>query len=82
MHQLFEAAETDALLPVDVYRLVALRNIYFVCPEIVTFVFRAAEIASCEGTTQGDPLAMPHHILAVTSNERDSGISKTSVVSR
>ena len=78
----FQNPESEAVHLVDAFnslnRLAALHNISFSCPplaQILINTYRApirmiipgnGEIASTEGTTQGDPLAMAMYALAIT----------------
>ena len=84
MHQVFNAAEDNAVLLVDasnafnsLHRLVTLHNTGILCPAFATilintyrrdadlFVLGGHRIKSMEGTTQGDPLAMPIYAIGV-----------------
>ena len=74
MTEIFKNPESEAVLLVDatnafnsLNRLAALHNITVSCPSLLVNTYRApirmiipgnGEIASTEGTTQGDPLAM------------------------
>ena len=81
IHKIFDDSTTDAVMLVDathafnaLNREVALRNIHTSFPTILTNTYRhdiplfigGETIMSQEGTTQGDPLAMPMYALAVT----------------
>ena len=75
---IFNEESTDALLLVDadnafssLNRKVLLHNIIHLCPsEIVIDHHRAClylvELKSSEGTTQGDPMAMPVYVIGIT----------------
>ena len=84
MREIYEEAETDAVLFVDasnafnsMNRAALLHNIQYLCPAMSTylrncyrvpsrlFVGSGVEVASAEGTTQGDPLAMPGYGIGI-----------------
>ena len=82
MREIFKSPESEVVLLVDATnafnRLAALHNITVCCPSLAIILantYRApirmiipgnGEIASTEGTTQGDPLAMAMYALAIT----------------
>ncbi len=67
----------------SINRIAALHNISIICPPFSQVLINSyrnqvrmvipgkGEIASCEGTTQGDPLAMAMYALAITPLIRD-----------
>ena len=78
VQHIFSSTETEAILLVDTFnsinRNVALQNVRIICPSLATILintYRKASklfmdnqaILSSEGTTQGDPLAMPFYVL-------------------
>ena len=75
-HGLIQVDANNAFNSIN--RQVLLHNIKFICPEIATFVHNCyvrparlfvtggIEIASEEGSTQGDPVAMPLYLVGVT----------------
>ena len=84
MREIYEEAETDAVLFVDasnafnsMNRAALLHNIRYLCPAMSTylqncyrnpsrlFVGEGVEVPSAEGTTQGDPLAMPGYGIGI-----------------
>ena len=84
MKEIYEEAETDAVLFVDasnafnsMNRAALLHNIKYLCPAMSTylrncyrnpsrlFVGSGVEVPSAEGTTQGDPLAMPGYGIGI-----------------
>jgi len=81
MNIIFEEENTDAVLLVDasdafnsINRIAFVHNIKSLCPAIATycysrksrlFVDGCVEIKSEEGTTQGDPLAMPTYAIGI-----------------
>ena len=84
MREIYQEAETDAVLLIDasnafncLNREAMLHNIRYVCPELATYVINCykvpsrlfvaggIEISSSEGTTQGDPSAMPSYAVGI-----------------
>ena len=74
---------THGIIQVDAFntinRKVVLHNIWYLCPEIATYVLQLLpkksarlfvtggfEISSAEGTTQGDPIVMPGYAISLT----------------
>ncbi len=71
MRNIFNGPQTEAVLLVDasnsINRKAALHNVSIACPSIAPvrlFITGSGEIASTEGTTQGDPLAMAMYAIA------------------
>lgn len=84
MRDIFDEAETDAVLFIDaanafnsLNRKAMIHNIKYLCPAMATylqncyrtpsrlFIAGGHELASVEGTTQGDPLAMPAYGIGI-----------------
>ena len=84
MREIFQEAETDAVLLIDasnafncLNREAMLHNVRYLCPEMATYVINCykvpsrlfvaggVEISSSEGTTQGDPSAMPSYAIGI-----------------
>ena len=84
MNDIFQEAETDAVLFIDasnafnsINRKALIHNIQHLCPAMAMylkncygypsrlFIAGGIELASVEGTTQGDPLAMPGYGIGI-----------------
>ena len=84
MYEIVDDENTHGIIQVDannafntINRKVLLHNIWYLCPEIATYVYNCYqqparlfvtegfEISSAEGTTQGDPIAMPGYAISL-----------------